>query len=205
MEAGTLGITYDAGESAVGASAVATVRSPSGEARIVPLNQSGESTFSGSVAALEPGAYWVAVSLERSDGSNLVSSAGAVSGYAEEFAFREPDLVTFNAAAETTGGRMNIVPEMAFDEAPARGAALQSLAPWLLAAALALFFVDVALRRLVFSTDDVGEWRAGVQSETRRERRRIDKVIEESKEAEAPPPVVSGSETLERLMRRKRR
>jgi uncharacterized membrane protein len=205
VEGGTLGITFDAEEPILEGAAVARVRTPSGETQVIPLTQTGESTFAGSMAASEPGAYWVAVSLERGDGSGLVASAGAVSGYAEEFAFRQPDLALVGTVAETTGGRMDIAAAQAFDEAPARGDALVPITAWLVVAALALFFLDVALRRLVFSTEDVGEWKEGVRSERVRERRRIEKVIEEAKTERAPPPVVSDSETLERLMRRKRR
>jgi hypothetical protein len=128
-----------------------------------------------------------------------------VSGYAEEFAFRPPEVAALTAAAEGTGGRARIRPEEAFDEAPSRGDALLSVAAWLVGVALILFLIDVALRRLVFSPDDVADWREGVRSETRRERRRVDRMLEEATAQRAPPPVVSGSETLERLMRRRRR
>lgn len=203
VDGGTLGINFDAGEAVLDATAVARVRTPDGEIEVLPLQQTGESTFSGSVPAAEPGAYWVAVSLERGDGSGLVASAGAVSGYAEEFAFREPDPAGMALISERTGGRMEPEAMAAFDEAPIRGDALQPVAAWLLLAGFALFLADVALRRLVFSPEDATDWREGIQTERRRERRRIDRVLEET--AGAPPPVVSGSETLERLMRRKRR
>lgn len=205
VEGSTLGISFDAGETVSGGAAIARVRTPSGDTQVVPLSQTGESSFEGSMPASEPGAYWVAVSLERSDGTALVSSAGAVSGYAPEFSFRQPDLALIGAIAQTTGGRVGLEPAQSFDEAPTQGAALQPIASWLLAAALALFLIDVALRRLVFATEDVGEWREAVQTPQRRERQRIEKVLEKADESRAPPPVVSDSETLERLMRRKRR
>ncbi len=204
VEEGTLAVELDAGESVLGAAAVARVRMPDGESQVIPLAQTGESKFAGSAPATEPGPYWVAVTLERPDGSGFTASAGAVSGYAEEFAFRRPDLATINAIAATTGGRVGIEPAEAFDEVPTRGATLLPMAAWLTLVALALFLLDVALRRLAFSPDDVGDWREGLQTERRRERRRVEKVLAEAEQAAAPPPVVSGSETLERLMRRKR-
>lgn len=203
IDGGVLGIDFDAGEPVLDGAAVARVRTPGGETEVIPLTQTGETSFSGSMTAAEPGAYWVAVSLERADGTGLVASAGAVSGYAEEFAFREPDLATLAAAAERSGGRLDIAAPASFDEAPTRGDALQPIAAWLLILGLGLFLADVALRRLVFSPEDVGEWREGMRTERRREHRRIERTLQES--AGAPPPVVSGSETLERLMRRKRR
>lgn len=205
VEGGTLGIEFDPGEAVLDGAAVARVRTPSGETEVIPLTQTGETTFSGSTSASETGPYWVAVTLERADGSGLTASGGAVSGYAEEFAFRQPDLAAVRAAADQTGGRMDIAPSSAFDEAPTRGDALLSVTAWLVALALALFLADVALRRLVFSPEDVVDWRQGIQTERRRERRRVDEALQEAATERAPPPVVSGSETLERLMRRKRR
>src|SRR5690606_27543287 len=96
---GTLAVELDAGEPVLGAAAVARDRMPDGETQVIPRTQTGESNFAGTVSATEPGPYWVAVTLERPDGSSFTSSAGAVSGYAEEFAFRQPDLATINAIA----------------------------------------------------------------------------------------------------------
>ncbi|HZD04864.1 MAG TPA: glutamine amidotransferase, partial [Longimicrobiales bacterium] len=205
VDASTLTIDFETDEPVLEGAAVARVRTPGGDVEVVPLNQTGASSFSGSTAAPDPGAYWVAVTLERGDGSSVVSSAGAVSGYAEEFAFRRPDTALIAAVADTTGGRVGIGAEQAFDEASTRGAALLPIASWLIVLALALFLADVALRRLVFSPGAAEEWREGVQTAGRRERKRIERVLEEAKEERSPPPTVSDSETLQRLMRRKRR
>lgn len=204
IDGGALNIEFDAGEEVADGLAVARVRVPDGDTEVVPLTQTGASTFEGSLPATRPGAYWVAVTLERGDGTSVVTSAGAVSGYAEEFAFRPPDVPLMGALADTTGGRLDIAPEDAFDAAPSRGAAVLPVASWLVLAALALFLADVALRRLVFAPEDVTEWREGVQTERRREQRRVERAIEEA-EPDAPPPTVSDSETLQRLMRRKNR
>ncbi|HLT95777.1 MAG TPA: VWA domain-containing protein [Acidimicrobiia bacterium] len=205
VDGGTLGIRFDAGESVLDGAAVATVRTPAGETLSVPLTQTGESEFAASLPASQPGAYWVAVELRRGDGTAVSAGGGAVSGYAEEFAFRDPDLPGVTLAAEATGGRVGIEPSQAFDRAANRGDALLPAGPWVLMAALVLFLADVAMRRLVFSPEDATEWREGLRTERRRERIRVDRALEQAAEAEGPPPVVSGSETLERLMRRKRR
>lgn len=205
IDEGTMTITFDAGEPVLDGSAVARVRTPEGEARVVALRQTGESAFAGTTPAVTPGAYWVAVSLQRSDGSGLVSSTGAISGYAEEFAFRPPDLSSMAIIAEETGGRMEVAAGQAFDPAPRRGDALTPFAPWLVGLALTLFLADVALRRLVLSVEDVTEWRQGVRTARSRERTRIEDALSGADGSQSPPPVVSDSETLERLMRRKRR
>lgn len=205
LDGGELKISLDVGEETVGGSAVARVRTPSGESQVLPLNQTGSSTFAGSMAATETGPYWVAVTVERADGSSLTASGGAVSSYAEEFAFRQPDLAGVGAVAEASGGRVGIDPARSFDEAPTRGAALLPIGSWLVGIALALFLLDVALRRLVLSPEDVPEWRHGVRTRRTRERMRVDRALAEAEQESVPVPVVSGSETLERLMRRKRR
>lgn len=205
LDGGDLGITLDVGEEMVDAAAVARVRTPSGETHIMPLDQTGSSTFAGSMAATESGPYWVAVTVERTDGSAITTSGGAVSSYAEEFAFREPDLGAVSTVADVSGGRVGIAAAEAFDEAPTRGEAVLPIASWLLVAALALFLIDVALRRLVLTPEDVPDWRQGLQTRGKREKVRVDKAIAEAEQDRVPVPVVSGSETLERLMRRKRR
>jgi hypothetical protein len=66
--------------------------------------------------------------------------------------------------------------------------------------------IDVALRRLVLTAGDAEAWRQAVRSEASRERARVEAVTA----ARATSPdmareVVSDSETLQRLMRRKQR
>ncbi|HSL26913.1 MAG TPA: hypothetical protein VLA54_11585, partial [Acidimicrobiia bacterium] len=150
------------------------------------------------------GAYWVSVTVDNPDGSQVSSSSGAVSAYEEEFAFREPDPTLGSDLAALTGGRLDPVPQAVFDPAPVRGRAEVSIWPWLAAAALVLFLIDVALRRLVISAGDSEAWREGLTTARTRERRRIERKIEEAAASGSPPPLLSESPTLERLMRRKR-
>src|SRR5690606_7702671 len=135
IEEGTLTVELDAGEPVLGAAAVARVRMPDGETQVIPPTQTGEPPFAGTAAATQPGAYWVAVTLDRAAGSGFTYAAGGVSGYAVEYASRQPALATVTAVAATAGGRVGVTPEQAFDEAPTRGAALLPMAGWLTAAA----------------------------------------------------------------------
>jgi hypothetical protein len=75
------------------------------------------------------------------------------------------------------------------------------------AAALALFLADAALRRLVLVEDGAAVWKESLTTTERgRERRRVERAVKARAEApERAPEVVSDSETLQRLMRRKRR
>ncbi len=201
---GSLEVSLDLPGAELDATATARVRTPSGEVVVVPMNRIAADRFGASVPLVEAGAYWVAVTVANPDGSQITSSSGAVSAYEEEFAFREPDPTLGSDVTELTGGRLNPEPSSVFEAAPVRGRAEVSIWPWLVAAALLLFLVDVALRRLVLTAGDADAWKEGLTTSGKKEKRRIEKKIEEAAASGAPPPVLSESETLERLMRRKR-
>ena len=201
---GALQVRLDLPRAGIDATAVARVRTPTGEVVIVPMNRTDADTFGASIPLAEAGAYWVAVTVANPDGSQVSSSSGAVSAYEEEFAFREPDPTLGTDIVELTSGRLNPEPAEVFDPAPVRGRAEVSIWPWLVGAALLLFLTDVALRRLVLAVGDADAWKEGLTTGRTKEKRRIERRIEEAASTGAPPPVLSESETLERLMRRKR-
>ena len=205
VENGQLQIRYSAVGADLDSTATARVRGPDGELSVVPLTRISESEFSGAAPLGPSGAYWVAVTQANPDGSQITSGSGAVSAYEEEFAFREPDPTLGNDLASLTGGRLN--PDLAsiFDPAPEQGRAEVPIWPWLAGLALGLFLVDVALRRLVFTAGDAELWREGVVTARTREMRRVEAVKEEAAATGQKPDVLSESETLQRLMRRKRR
>jgi hypothetical protein len=205
VDRGQLHIGFEATGIDVDAVAIARVRMPDGQVVVVPMDRVSGGGFSARVPVGATGAYWVAVAVENPDGSQLTSGSGAVSSYEEEFAFREPDPTLGADLAEITGGRLAPAPAQVFDPAPVAGKADVAVWPWLAALALALFLVDVALRRLVLTAGDSQAWREGLRTARTRERRRIEKRLEEAAAAGSSPPVLSESETLERLMRRKRR
>jgi hypothetical protein len=90
-----------------------------------------------------------------------------------------------------------------FDAAPSLGRLEQPLWPALVLAGLIAFLIDVALRRLVFVEGDAEEWKRGMTSEAKRERTRVAEV--EARRSDAGDrELASESETLQRLMRRKR-
>ncbi len=116
-----------------------------------------------------------------------------MSSYDEEFAFREPDPGLAVAVADD--GRVDPEPSEAFDRAPAGGRAQVDTWPWLAAAALVLFGLDVALRRLVLTADRPAPIGATVAAGT-------------SPPPPPPEPVVaepSEKTTVDRLLRRRRR
>ena len=206
VDEGRLQIRYTAnGASDLDASAIARVRDPNGEVAVVPLTRVSATEFSGSAPLGPAGAYWVAVTQSNPDGSEVTSASGLVSAYEEEFAFREPDPTLGNDLSSLTGGRLNPEPAQVFDPAPVRGRAQVPIWPWLAILALGLFLTDVALRRLVLTAGDVDLWREGMTRAKTKERKRVEARLDEAEGSGTTVETLSESETLQRLMRRKRR
>lgn len=191
VSGGLLSIGYQAGDVPLDAAAVATVRSPDGDVQMVPLRRTGGSEFTGLVRVSDSGAYWVAVSVEDAGTTLASGSSGAVSSYAEEFSFRDPDQRLASDLAALTGGRVNPEAAAVFDPAPVTGKARRVIWPWLAGVALLLFMADVTLRRLVLTgaVTRRSALRAGEQEE------------------EPPEPVepLVERETVGRLLERKRK
>ena len=199
---GELDIRVERPNLPTGASGIARVRGPDGEVWTAPLRRVSATALRGNAPATREGAYWVTAVVTTSEGGSTVASAGAVSTYQEEFSFLPPDPALAVEVAGTTGGRVNPPPEAMFEEAEARGIAEMSIWPALVGAALALFLIDAAARRLRWSvgradsSQTVGRWPVGEPE-----------LVEDPPEdpGGAEPPVPARSETLERLMRRARR
>lgn len=210
MDGGTLTVVYDA-EAPLDAVAVAHVRDAEGAVVSVPMQRTAEGRFETTVAVAAEGAYWVAVRVEGPDGLLASGSSGVVASYADEFAFRDPDLALAADLADGTGGRVDPAADTVYDPAPLRGNAERPLWPWLVAAALALFLLDVGLRRLVFTQGDLTVWRRAVTPQKRRPVTAIGASAATTPDApEAPassPPreMYPEEETLDALLRRKRR
>ena len=106
--------------------------------------------------------------------------------------------------AGPTGGRVDPAADAVFDPAPVRGQAEVGIWPWLVGLALALFLADVALRRLVLTAGDSAAWKSGFTPPKARGRKQVAEKKQEAEAGGQPPPTLSESETLQRLMRRKR-
>jgi hypothetical protein len=195
VSGGLVTIDYVAAGAPLDAAGLATVRTPSGEVEIVPLQRTSSSQFSGRVRVAEPGAYWVAVTVDQAGEIIASGSSGAVSSYADEFAFRAPDPSFATELAAVTGGRVDPDASAVFEKAPVTGKARQAIWPWLAGLALILFLVDVALRRLVF---------AGAVTDRSVQRAGEDLAVDVG-DLPGAPPLVTESETVGRLLQRKRK
>ena len=202
VEGGDLSMRVEQPGLAAGASAVARVRGPEGGVEVVTLRRVASGTFEGQASADAAGAYWVTTVMNSPSGEMSSASVGAVSTYQEEFSFLPPDPTLAQEVAEMTGGRVNPPANEYFATAPTRGDADLAIWPWLVGLALALFLVDVAARRLRFS---VG--RSAVAQPVGRRPESGPTVVDELLDptGPVPSPQPARTETLERLMRRRRR
>ncbi len=200
---GVLEISYQPGETSLQAGAIARVRGPDGELILVPLQRESETTYSASVPITQAGAYWVGVSVEEGGATLTSGSAGVVSAYEEEFAFREADPTLASDVTALAAGRVDPEPLSVWDEAPRLGSAELPLWPWLVGVALALFLADVTLRRLVVAEGDAQIWRASMVDMVRRPDE-PDEIID-PETGERIKVVREEQETVNRLLDRKRR
>jgi uncharacterized membrane protein len=203
LAGGSLTITWelDVPLDAVG---VAQVRNPDGEVVAVPLQRVAEREFAAVVPVSGAGAYWVAASIEGPDGILAAGSGGVVAGYSDEFAFRDSDPNLGFDLADLTGGRVGPLAERTFDATATRGAAPRDLWPWLVGAALVLFLIDVALRRLIVARSDLTAWKQALVPSTREPVAALETTPEGEVEAPEEREIHPEEETLGRLLRRKR-
>ncbi|MCP3975018.1 MAG: VWA domain-containing protein [bacterium] len=214
LDGGALEIEYQAAVP-LDAIAIATIRDTDGSVTMQPMQRVDETTFNTRVPVGAAGAYWVAVQVEDASGTIASGSGGVVAGYADEFAFRDPDPALAEDIATATSGRVDPPAASAFELAPSRGDAASPLWPWLAAAALALFMIDVALRRLVVARGDFQVWREAVRPQAKPTMTALDTSepppaagMDEAPEQSAAPvarrEALPEEETLAQLLKRKR-
>ncbi len=204
LDGGSLEIDFEAAVP-LDAVAVAQIRDSAGNVTMVPMQRTGESRFETRVPVAADGAYWVAVRVEDASGTISSGSSGIVAGYADEFAFREPDPQLAPDLAELTGGRVAPDPGAFYEPAPAVGDAERDVWPFLVAAALALFLLDVALRRLVVTRGDLEVWREQLRPAQKEPVEAIATDEAGDVRADQAREIHPEEETLGRLLRRRRR
>ena len=99
----------------------------------------------------EPGAYHLEVALKQSDQVIYRQSRGMMVGYSDELRIRPTNEGLLSSIAETSGGQYAPKPDNIFDRPDQNATRPTPLWPYLLTAALILFVMDVALRRIDFS------------------------------------------------------
>jgi uncharacterized membrane protein len=114
-----------------------------GSSKVVDLRQTAPGRYEAVLDA--PGAGMVRAHLVG-DGSTPTAFAGR--DYPDELRFEGPDTDFLRRLAETTGGRLAATPSEALADLGDRAERRINLWPWFVSAALALYLVDLLLRRV---------------------------------------------------------
>jgi Ca-activated chloride channel homolog len=147
----TLDALDPAGEFVTQASGRVLVLDPTGERRSLDLAPAGPGRFTVRVPAPARGNHHFDIRLESPafpDGAVRAYAAAAPS-FPDEYKLAPPDLDLLKRLATSTGGQFNPANLTALLAADPRSARHEHpLWPWLTAAALLIFLIDVALKRL---------------------------------------------------------
>ncbi len=149
-----------------GLTMTANVVAPTGQVETVTLRQQAPGRYEANFRPQIEGAYFIRLAGEDETAASVVGqTAGWVLGYSPEYRQLEPDLELLARLADLTGGQ-NVAANgsAVFERAPQAQASSQPVWPWLTLLALLLLPVDVGLRRLVVTRQDVarlGEWLFG--------------------------------------------
>jgi len=147
----SLTVLDDAGAFLSTGRAKATVLSPGGTAKNCQLALVGPGLYEGRAPTPESGIYNVAVTFEH-DGKKLTLTRGAAVGYRAELARVRPDEKFLENLAAATGGWRAETPRDVFRRAATSRRARRDLWPWLVAAAVVLFLLDLLARRINFGS-----------------------------------------------------
>ncbi|MBI5532012.1 MAG: VWA domain-containing protein [Deltaproteobacteria bacterium] len=126
---------------------------PQGEKKTFPMRQTAPGRYEARFALEKYGSYLLRANHsradEKGDPQNVAVSYGHISNpYPREYATFEPDMLTMERAAVVTGGKMDPSPAEVFDPASEKIVFHQDLWPKAIYAALAVFLLDLFLRRV---------------------------------------------------------
>ena len=143
-----------------GTTATARIVTPDGETHRIVLSRSGLTSFEGIAPAGPAGVYLVSVALEDEGRSLYRETIGAVRSYSAEYQPGPSDETFLREVASAGGGRYAITPADAFDPDLPSGRRTVEVTNWLVLLAALLFPVDVALRRVILTADDIAAAKA---------------------------------------------
>lgn len=115
------------------------------------LRQTAPGRYATDFETPRAGAYHLEVALKQNDQVIYRQSRGMMVGYSDELRIRPTNETLLRSIAEASGGTYALEPENVFDHRHEAAHRPTPLWPYLLTAALVLFVLDVALRRIDFS------------------------------------------------------
>lgn len=142
-----------------GLSARVNVTGPDAAVQSVPLTQTAPGRYEGDFAAGQTGGY-ILSAIQNVPGSTrrAVTRGGFAIAYPPEYQAISPNLPLLTQIAAVTRGRILDRPVQAFRPAVEPGVSIRDLSGSLLLAALILFLLDIAARRLAVSAGELAAW-----------------------------------------------
>ena len=129
--------------------AAVTVLRPDGEKESVRLERVSDTRFEGAADTALSGAYAVRIEMEDGKGRVLKTvESGDVVSWTSEYDQRREDTGALEKLAAETGGKVCDTPGGLLDFPDTAARKRIDLSPWLALAALILFLLDIAQRRL---------------------------------------------------------
>ncbi|QDU79157.1 von Willebrand factor type A domain protein [Polystyrenella longa] len=117
----------------------------------ISLDQIGPGKYKTSFDVLKPGAYHLELTQKQSGQIQFQQSRGLIVGYPDELRLKPTNTELLESLAEMSGGKYDPTVEEIFQNKTQTVGRPTPLWPYLLAAALLLFLIDVALRRIDLS------------------------------------------------------
>ncbi len=114
----------------------------------IEMQQTAPGRFEATIATPKRGAYHIDLAQQRNDGTTQRSSRGVTVGYSDELRLLPLGESTLKRIAVTSGGQYDPNPGAILEADGRTAREPKPLWPWLLMSALAIFVVDVALRRI---------------------------------------------------------
>lgn len=117
----------------------------------ISLTQSAPGRYEAEFATPDKGAYHMELSQTRRGVQTFRQTRGIVVGYPDELRLGPPNDDLMKRVSELTGGNVAPTPTQIFESGERTAEDILPLWPYLLSAAICLFLLDVALRRVDFS------------------------------------------------------
>lgn len=142
-----------------GTAGTSKVIDPLGRTHTIELARTGLNELRGTGNLGQAGAYLVSVRVASEDQELYSDAVGTVRTYSPEYQPGVSNQELLKEASAAAGGKLGITPADAFRADIPLGRRRIDVSRWLILASLLLFPLDIALRRLSVSKEDIKQWK----------------------------------------------